>query len=100
MKSTEPLTLPLAFWVTTHSELLCFALFPPSLSACQACPSQPGPSPKVPELQSTQEPLGTKLCPAVSPLPVRWAYLFYDRDMVHGFLLSRAPGGGHVGVEI
>lgn len=71
-----------------------------SSAACRACPSQPGASPKVPELQSTQEPLGLKSCPAVSPLPVRWAYLFYDRDMVHGSLLSRAPGGGHVGEEI
>lgn len=71
-----------------------------SSAACRACPSQPGASPKVPELQRTQEPLGLRSCPAVSPLPVRRAYLFYDRDMVHGSLLSRAPRGGHVGEEI
>ena len=96
-KSTDSLILPLAFLVTTHLEVFCFVFFSPSLLGC---PSLPGPSPWVPKLQSTREPLGTKLCPAVSPLPVRRSYLFYDRDMVHGFLLSRAPGGGHVGEEV
>lgn len=96
-KSTDSLILPLAFLVTTHLEVFCFVLFSPSLLGC---PSLPGPSPWVPKLQSTREPLGTKSRPAVSPLPVGRSYLFYDRDMVHGFLLSRAPGGGHPGEEI
>lgn len=48
-KSTEPLTLPLAFRVTTHLEAPLFcALSPRSPQPVQACPSQPGPSPKGP----------------------------------------------------
>lgn len=56
----------------------------------------PRPPPALPQGSQTPEhpePLGTKLRPAVSPLPVCWSYLFYGRDTVHSFLLSRAREG-------
>lgn len=97
-KNTNSLILPLAFQVTTHLEIVLFALFPSPPHSSPLCrPSHPGPSPWVLKPRAWA-PLSTNR-PSGSPFPVCRPYLCRGWDMVQGFLLSRAHGG-HVGQEV